>query len=327
MATIKDVARLSNVSVSTVSRVINSSGYVAKEVHERVVKSMKALNYQPNEVARGLVSKKTSIIGLIIPDVSNPFFSDIARGVEDKAIMNQYNVMLCNTDWQLERETNYIKLLQGKWVEGIVLAGTRSLEAELTSVLGNLPVVFVDRKPFNSASAIWSDNEQGGYMATNHLIENGCENIVHLSGPKDSPSAVARRTGFLKAIEEHPEVTGSVIQGDFRYNSGFSLASDLFSKKEFPDGIFAGNDLMAVGVTQAANRYKVNIPEDIKLIGYDNIAMSQYVYPSISTIAQSGYEMGGMALELLLESLERKEKRDVQQEFSPQLIIRKSTQK
>jgi LacI family transcriptional regulator len=325
MATIKDVARLANVSVSTVSRVINNSGYVAKEVYDRVVAAMEQLNYRPNAIARGLVSRKTATIGLIIPDVANPFFSDIARGVEDEAIASGYTVILCNTDWKLEREQMYVNLLQGKWVEGIVLVGSRTPEQDLIRQLNGLPVILADRKPTHLQSAVWSDNEVGAYIATKHLIDIGCRKIAHISGPDDSPSAAARRAGFRKAVEEEVGVYGTIAPGDFRYDGGYEAAMKLFSTRDIPDGIFAANDMMAIAVVQAANRMGIRIPDDVKLVGYDNILMSEYVYPSITTVEQRGYDMGREASRILIARLDGRTDVEPSKEFEPSLLVRHST--
>jgi LacI family transcriptional regulator len=325
MATIKDVARLANVSVSTVSRVINQSGYVGKEFYDRVVWAMKELNYQPNAIARGLVSRKTATIGLIVPDVANPFFSDVARGVEDEAIANGYTVILCNTDWNLQREQMYVNLLQGKWVEGIVLVGSRTPEQEVVSLLNGLPIILADRKPTHLKSGVWTDNEVGAYLATKHLIEMGCRKIAHISGPEDSPSATARRAGFRQAIEEQVGVYGTVAQGDFRYDGGYEAAIQLLSAEDVPDGIFAANDVMAIAVVQAANRKGIRIPEDVKLVGYDNIPMSEYVYPSITTVEQRGYDMGRTASKILIAQLDGRDDVSLTKEFEPTLLVRHST--
>ncbi|GMA51382.1 LacI family transcriptional regulator [Alicyclobacillus contaminans] len=326
MATIKDVARLANVSVSTVSRAINHSGYVAKDVYDRVLAAMRELNYQPNAVARGLVSRKTGSIGLIIPDVANPFFSDIARGVEDEAIANGYTVILCNTDWNLQREQMYVRLMQGKWVEGIVLVGSRTPEQELAALLNGLPIVLADRKPNLLKSAVWSDNEVGAYLATQHLMDVGCRKIAHIAGPEDSPSATARRMGFRRAIEEQVGVYGTIAQGNFRFDGGYDAAMKLFTADDPPEGIFAANDMMAVAVIQAANRLGIRIPRDVRLVGYDNISMSEYVYPSITTVEQRGYDMGREASKLLLALLEQRMDAVLTKELEPTLLIRQSTQ-
>jgi len=325
MATIKDVARQAGVSVTTVSRVINDNGYVAKDVHQRVIEAMKDLHYQPNAIARGLVSRRTETLGLIVPDVANPFFADIARGVEDEAIENGFTVILCNTDWKLEREQKYINLMRGKWVEGIVLVGSRGDEKDLARQLDGLPVVMVDRKPSAFRNAVWSDNEVGAYVATKHLVDIGCSRIAHISGPEDSPSAEARKVGFFRALEEHAGVYGTVLPGDFRYSGGFAAAEHLFSRGVPPEGIFSGNDMMAVGVIQAANRLGIRIPEDIKLVGYDNIAMAEYVFPSLTTIEQRAYEMGREASHILAAQLAGEGGVENEREYEPTIIVRHST--
>lgn len=330
MITIKDVAQKAGVSVTTVSRVINRSGYVGESAQARVIKVMEELNFIPSHVARGLVSGKTSTIGLLIPDVANPFFSDIARGIEDAAIAQGYTTILCNSDWNLDREIMYIDILRSKWVDGVIIAGSRSNEEVVTKAAGMLPMVWVDRQNSNTKSSVWMDNDKGGRIATQHLLNIGCQHLIHVSGPEDSPSAKARWQGFEKTIVNgrtlNSSLTGELIQGNFRFEGGYEIGSSLLRSKNRPDGIFAANDLMAIGIIQAARSCGVDVPGELAVIGYDNIAMCEYVFPSLTTIAQPGYAMGRAAFQLLKQQLGADgEIRAEQQEFEPKLILRGST--
>lgn len=337
MATIKDVARLAGVSVSTVSRVINQSGYVGAESHAKVLKAMEQLHFAPSDIARGLVSRKTSSIGLLIPDVANPFFSDVARGTEDAAIAEGFTIILCNSDWQLHRERMYLDLLRGKWVEGVIVVGSRSEERELTKAIGSLPFVLVDQRATSGrSSSVWMNNERGGFVATQHLLDMGCRRVVHVTGPVDSPSAAAREVGFLQAVKAFSETSGERLEarrvpGDFRYDGGYRAALEWFgpesSADRRPDGIFAANDLMAIGIIQAAQSLGVHVPEDVSVIGYDNIAMAEYVAPKLTTVDQPGYRMGQAAFEMLHRRLQTGVNQQESQEFEPTLILRQSTRR
>ena len=325
LATIKDVARHAGVGVGTVSRVINESGYVAEETRKRVLAAMKVLDFQPNLIARGLVSRKTSMIGLIIPDVANPFFADVARGVEDAAIQSGFTVILCNSDWKPERERMYLNLLQSKWAEGIIVVGSRLDEAELVQTINGLPYVLVDRPSLVPGGAVWSDNERGAKIATEHLISRGSKYLLHIAGPSGSRSSEARENGFREVVENQGAVQFEIVRGDFRYQSGFDIAQQILSRNDRPDGIFAGNDLMAVGVIQGAAKLGIRVPDDLLVMGYDNISMSEYVNPALTTIDQPAQAMGKAAFEIFHDRLSGSGDILTQQEFEPRLIERLST--
>lgn len=303
---------------------------MGESAQARALKAMEELNFIPSHVARGLVSGKTATIGLLIPDVANPFFSDIARGIEDAAIARGYMTILCNSDWNLDREIMYIDILRSKWVDGVIIAGSRSDEEVVAKAVGTLPTVWVDRQNSDIKNSVWMDNEKGGRIATQHLLNLGCQYLIHVSGPEDSPSAKARRLGFEKAIVKgrtlNSSVTGELIQGNFRYEGGYEIGLSLLRSKNRPDGIFAANDLMAIGIIQAARSCGIDVPDELAVIGYDNIAMCEYVFPSLTTIAQPGYAMGRASFNLLRQQLGADgEMRTEQQEFEPKLILRGST--
>jgi LacI family transcriptional regulator len=327
MATIKDVAKQAGVSISTVSRVINSSGYVAKDKKESVLKAMKELNFQPNLIARGLVQGQTSTVGLLIPDITNPFFADIARGVEDTAINLGFNVILCNSDWKLDREQLYLSLLKSKKVDGVIVVGTRSKEQTLLKALEPLPFVFVDRKVTKSKNCVWVDHEKGACKAVLHLLEKGCQNIVHVTGPDKSPSALSRKKGYELMMKKH-HLKSVLIPSDFRFEGGYKSGELLFEQKNIPDGIFAGNDLLALGIIQAAIERGIKVPDDVLIVGYDNIEMSKIIQPTLSTIGQPAYEMGCGAFKMLHRKLTDSAAVGSEiLEFEPVLIPRGSTQK
>ncbi|SIT05733.1 transcriptional regulator, LacI family [Alicyclobacillus vulcanalis] len=288
---------------------------------------MKELHYQPNRIARGLVSRRTSTIGLLIPDVANPFFSEMARGVEDAAIAKGYSVLLCNSDWNPEREQMYIELLKGRWVDGIVVVGSRSQASAIEASVGDTPLVIVDRRSSEFKWSVWTDNCQGAVLAVEHLLAMGCTNIVHIAGPNDSPSAQERRKGYEQAMSR-AGLAGKVYEGDFRFASGFHIATMILEGSERPDGIFAANDLMAIGALQAAAKLGIEVPRDVAVVGYDNIPTAGYVSPSLTTIEQPSYEMGASAFELLFEQLTDDSVQGVRKaKFEPRLVVRHSSVK
>lgn len=317
--TIKEVAKFAEVSVSTVSRVINNSGYVGEKTRQKILEAMRTLNFEPSSIARGLVSGRTSTIGLLLPDVANPFFAEVARGTEEAAIKKGFTVILCNTDWSLEREKMYLNVLKGRAVEGVIIIGNRSPERDLIQELAPVPCVFVDRKVVSHESYIWVDHERGAQLATEKLLSSGCTSIAHISGPRKSTSARARLSGYLKAMKA-AHLQSNVLPGDFRFAGGYEAAKELFAREEPPDGIFAANDMMAIGVIQAANELGVKVPTDVSIIGYDDIDMAKCISPALTTIRQPAHEMGKAAFTLF-----ENHSMDMKIEFEAKLIERKST--
>jgi LacI family transcriptional regulator len=329
MATIKDVARIAGVSVSTVSRVINDNGYVSADKRQKVMNAMDILGFRPSNIARGLVSGKTYTIGLVIPDISNPFFPDIARGVEDEAIANNYNLILCNSDWKVEREHMYLSLLLEKRCEGVVLVGTRSLESDLLKVIGKMPFVSVDREMIQAGHSVWVDNEFGAYTATKHLYEVGYKRVVHISGPLSVSTAQARLAGYKQAVGEFGYHEPQIVESDFRTKGGHEAALRILEQQDNlrPDAIFAGNDLMAIGVLQACEKIGIKSGTELGVVGFDGIGAGAYTSPSLTTIFQPGYEMGRRACQLLLEEISNPSRRRIKEVFNFELLVRSSTQR
>lgn len=332
--TIKDIARLANVSITTVSRVINNkSEGISEATRSKILEIIKETNYQPNTIARGLVTKKTKSIGLIIPDITNPFFPDIARGVEDSANIYGYNVFLCNTDDKIDKENDYIKALKEKYVDGIIFTSSSITESKHISEImnNNIPIVMIDRyiKPERrKICGVFLDNYKGGYLATKHLIDLGHNNIACISGPLYTESAKERLRGYKDALAENNIKINEeiIIEGDYKIKGG-ALALEKLLDKKYITGVFACNDLMAYGAykTLKANGYK--IPNDISVVGFDDIQLSQIMEPQLTTVKQPSYDMGLMAMRMLIKLIEGKRLSKKIINFEPQLIIRQSTKR
>ncbi|WP_333871487.1 LacI family DNA-binding transcriptional regulator [Desulforamulus putei] len=332
MATIKDVAKLAGVSVSTVSRVLNTSGYVEKTTEERVIAAIKQLNYKPSQIARGLVSKKTKTFGLVLPDITNPFFPEVARGAEDEARRHGYNIILCNSDWDIQKEKMYLGILQEKCVDGIILVGSRLNEDYLGKIMSVLatPFVLLDRTSTLDVHSISTNNVLGSYLATKHLIEQGYQNIAHIAGPPLSPTAQQRLIGYKNALAEHniPLDLVLVVEGDYRISGGALAMKRLLHLKKVPDAVFCANDLMAIGALEVLQEAGVKVPDQVALVGYDGINLSKYVYPRISTIIQPTYKMGSTAVQLILETLNKGTQTIFKHiELEPVLAVRESSLK
>jgi LacI family transcriptional regulator len=330
MATIRDVAKLAGVSVATVSRVLNKNGYVNKETEQKVMKAIEQLHYQPNAVARGLAGKQTGTIALILPDIANPFFPEIARAVEDVAQRYGYTVILCNSDDQGHKEQSYIEVLQKKYIDGIIFASNTLGEEDVKNMRRkNIPVVVLDRAPNRQlCSVIRSQNYEGAKLAVQHLLDAGCQRIAHIYGPQDFVTAKERLEGYEDSVRQFPWYTPSLmVPGYFRLEGGLKAVRDLLARHPDVDGIFAGNDLMAIGALKGLHQLGIRVPQDVALIGFDGIGLTEITEPELSTVAQPIYEMGSLAAKVLIEKIETGQKEDRLYELDVTLVERDSTRR
>jgi LacI family transcriptional regulator len=324
MTTIRDVAKHAQVSVATVSRVLNQKGYVSKQAEEAVAAAIKELDFRPNAVARTLYNKSSRMIGLILPDITNPFFPELARAVEDIALTYGYTVVLCNADEDIKKERNYLEALKQKYVDGIILTTNQLSFAEVDKV--GVPMVALDRIIGDQIPTVVSANKEGAEMATTHLIESGCKFIAHLRGPKGLATADDRLHGFRKVVEK-VGIASIVGEADFHFEKSEQVTRDLLDQHPSIDGIFASSDVTAAGAMKAVNRMGKRVPEDIQIIGYDGIPFGEMLVPSLTTIAQPIYEMGATAARLLIKLIEKKPIEGSYFELSTNLIVRETTKR
>jgi LacI family transcriptional regulator len=307
MPTIRDVAAYARVSASTVSHVLNATRFVEPETEERVRAAIEALGYRPNSVARSLRRRKTSTIGLLIPDISNPFFGDIARAIEDAGFSEGYNVILCNSDLSETKEMAYIEVLLSKQVDGLVLISSGNRSDPLRAILdAGVPVVVADRELGGlPVDQVLVDNEHGGYLAGQYLVHLGHRNIACIAGPEGLTLSTERITGFRRALKEAgielPD--DAVIHGDFRYAGGEAAMHELLRQNDNLSAVFAANDTMAIGAINVLSRAGLRVPDDVSVIGFDNILQSTAIVPSITTIAQPVAELGQSSVSLLLKRI------------------------
>lgn len=329
IATMRDVAERAGVSVTTVSHVINDTRPVSDELRRRVLASMANLGYQPNRLARSLRRGQTHTIGMIIPDSANPFFAEMARGVEDTSFENGYSVILCNSDGDLNKELLYTNVLTEKRVDGIlfVAAGLstdriRDLQTQRT------PLVVVDRDlPDAAVDSVLTDNAQGGWLAARHLIDLGHRRIACITGPSDVTPSAERVTGYRQAMKKAgiPVDESLVVKGDFQYDSAYRASIQLLQIKDPPTAIFACNDLMAVAVMSAALAEGRQVPGDLSVVGFDDVRLAAFANPPLTTIAQPKYEMGVVAATMLLERMRDLEMPAHRRVFETNLVTRRST--
>ncbi|CAG7654876.1 LacI family DNA-binding transcriptional regulator [Paenibacillus allorhizosphaerae] len=330
MATIRDVAKLAGVSVATISRYLNKTGYVNVDTEHKIKKAIETLKYEPSSVARGLAGKQTKTIALILPDISNPFFPELARAVEDVASTYGYTVIFGNSDDQGVKERTYIELLKKKYIDGIIFASnTLNRDDAVQMNQSGIPIVCLDRGPDNhSCSVVRSKNREGAQLAVQHLLAAGCRKIAHIYGPMDLITAQERMKGYEDAVKSLPWFSPSLmVSGNFQINGGMKATEQLLHTHPDIDGIFAGNDLMAVGALKALHRMQILVPQQVKVCGFDGIQMAEITEPELTTVAQPIYEMGATVSRLLIKKIEGNLDTNEIYELDVTLIPRRSTQK
>lgn len=325
MSTINDVALKAGVSVTTVSRVLNNRGYISEATRAKVYKTMEELNYQPNELARSLLRKQSNLIGLIIPSVSHPFFGELTNHIEYYAYQNGFKVLLCSSHMDPGKEKDYIAMLKRNRVDGIIM-GSHTLEIEEYLNLHS-PIVTIDRQIGNEIPYVSSDNYHGGVLATELLVSKGCRNIVHICGNLELKMlANDRNDGFRDTAEKHG-IHHMTIQTDMNVFDQQQYERIIHKAlEEYPDmdGIFASSDVIAgFAVRECLSKGK-KVPQDIRIVGYDDVNMASWFIPGITTIRQPIEAMGHLAVELIQKQL-KGDSFDPKNLLSVELIERSTT--
>jgi LacI family transcriptional regulator len=323
------VAKKAGVSLTTVSHVINKTRFVSDEVTMRVQAAMQELDYQPNALARSLRRGETRTLGLILPDSANPFFAEIGHAIEMEAFNAGYSVILCNTEDEARKELLYTDVLSKKQVDGMIFVATGEQSDSVQNVLRlDLPLVLVDRQlPALETDAVLTDNRLGGALAAQFLTDLGHHKLACITGPSHLTPSADRVTGFLETLEAAGIDRSSVRleRGDFHPESGYQAGIQLLSKpEELPSAVFCSNDLMAIGLCRAVMEYGLRIPEDISILGFDDIELSKYFNPPLTTIRQPKAEIGQVAVSMLLERIKDHRLPARQKVFKPQLQERRS---
>lgn len=330
--TIYDVAKKAGVSIATVSRVLNNSIHVSEKTKQKVKTAIEELNYTPNILASALTKKSTLTIGLLIPDISNPFFSELSRGVEDACNDFGFNTVICNTDYSLQKEAAYINLLRQKSVDGFVITTAHYNDKNVIQLIKDrIPMVLLDRNIERSDAydidLVLSDNIGGGYLATKHLIQLGHKNIACFLGPPEIEVNVEREKGYIKAMKEakltiNPSL---VAYGDFKLEFGYKKTIELLNRHIIPTAFFAANDLIAVGIIRALKSVGLSVPSDISVVGFDDTIFAEIIDPPLTSVNQPIREMGYHATKLLIKKLRGERSTSKKIIFDTELIIREST--
>jgi len=328
--TIRDVAKLAGVAPITVSRVVNNLPGVSPDTRDRVHKAIAELNYVPNAMAKSLRSQQSRTIALVLTDITNPFWTTVARGVEDTTARRGYNVIFCNTDEDLEKEAKYINILLQRRVDGLIIAPSSNDEQCLLSLKHhNVPCVLIDRRVNGfKADVVRSDSREGARLLTQHLINLGHRRIALLAGPLEVFTSRERLAGFLETMHKNniPVDDDLVKEGMFEEDGGFQFAREILDCLPRPTAIFAANLSIAIGALRALREAGVRVPEDIGLVCFDDLPQASLIYPFLTVWAQRPYAMGVAAAELLLDRMTSKTRRHKVREIiiDADLIIRKS---
>lgn len=330
MPTLKDVAREADVSVSTASRVFNGSDKVLPATRERVREAANKLGYQLSRVARRLrVQDGTAnLIGLVIPDIQNPFFADITRGVEDVARDRDYALILSNSDEDPKKQRLAIDVLMTEDVDGVIVPPVRPQDPEVNRLVENdIPVVCVDRRLRNTpVDTVLSDNRKGARIAVSHLLEQGHERIGFVGGIPDISTSTERRDGYEQALQDHDLCVDPQLikEGDSRQERGQYLTQQLLDLDHPPTALFTGNNLTTLGALSALNTRGLRVPEDVALVGYDDVPWAMALNPPPTVVDQPAYEIGNQAAEILFERLNEPTRDPTVDTLQPELIIRES---
>ncbi|MFC7391614.1 LacI family DNA-binding transcriptional regulator [Scopulibacillus cellulosilyticus] len=325
MSNLKDVAKLAKVSTATVSRVLTNKGNVTAENKRKVMEAVKELNYHPNILGRQLRTMETKTILVVVPDITNTFFSNVLRGIESIAMENGYQVLLGDTQNRIESE--YFNHLYYKKVDGAILLTARTDPQVLNMLFENYPIVlaceFIEGAEIPTINI---DNISGAQQMTNHLISLGHERIAHITGPLDGVLGRDRLKGYRKAMaHRHLETPDElIVEGNFSFDSGYHLMEKLLNLKNPPTSVFAANDEMAIGAIKSIKANNLSVPEDIAVVGFDGIQMSTIVEPALTTFSQPTFEIGSNAMELLICLLRKERLEEKQVILNGRTVIRES---
>jgi LacI family transcriptional regulator len=331
--TIKDIAKIAKVSNTAVSMALRGHTRIGQETRQKILRIAKRLDYQPNFIARSLVIKKTNTIGLIITSILNPFYPELAKGIEDKAMELGYNIILCSTNYDLKLEKYFIDILKSKGVDGIIFASVEVNDPNIKPLIEeNFPFILVNRRIHNRflnkrIDYIVLDNFSGGYMAMEHLYQLGHRRVGIIAGDLNTSTAIERIEGAKKLLKEYGLKLDQnlLMECNFSKELAYHATKKFLSMKLPPSAIFAENDYMALGVREAILESGLKIPENMALIGFDDIAFSATKGVELTTIRQKKYDMGTLAVEVLVEKIEKRSPRAVTQiTLEPEIIIRNS---
>lgn len=327
-ASMRDVAALADVSVGTVSNVLNHPQMVTPKTREKVEQAIAHLGFVPNAPARQLRAGRAQVIGLVVPDIANPFFTEVARGVEDAALEAGFVVILCNSDEQATREDRYLSVLESQRVGAILITPARKGLKPLRRLIANGTAVALldNEEATQEVCSVSVDDALGGQLAARHVIGLGHRSIAWLAGPSDIPQVADRESGILRASSEHQVVCQRVVAGQMTTDAGHSAIEAALAEGNLPSAILCANDLLALGAMRAIRRAGLRIPQDVSIVGYDDIDFAASAAVPLTTLRQPKYELGVAAARMVISEFMHPASHAHQQvRFQPQLVVREST--
>jgi LacI family transcriptional regulator len=325
---IYDISKAVGVSIATVSRVLNGSARVSEEVRTKVQRAVRDLDYHPNALARSLVHKSTQTLALVVPDISNPFFPEIARGVEDAANKAGYNVILCNSDNSPQKEVWYCTMVRKRRVDGTIFITTARTTQHIAGLAkAGVPVVLVDREPGGlPIDLVVTENREGGKLTASHLLSLGHKRIGIITGALQTATGADRLCGIREVLLEAGAFRlDYLVEGTYHYDSGYRGMQRLLELSERPTAVIAGNDMTAVGAIKALTDAGLRVPDDVSVVGYDDISLAAMMTPGLTTVAQPKYQMGASSVEVLMQRLVDLGAPPRKVVLQPRLVVRGST--
>lgn len=327
--TIYDVARLAGVSTATVSRLLNGTGQIAPATRAAIEAAVEQLGYRPNTIARSLVTKSTQTIALLLPDITNPFYAALVSGIQEHALRQDHTMLLCTTEGDPEREEQYLGLLRAKQVDGALVDGLVLPPDRIARfVQDGFPIVCLDRDIESDAiPLVQVDNLAGGRLAADHLLSLGHSTIAHVTGPRALGISDERLRGYREAlaaagIAADPEL---VAEGRFTEQGGYEATRTLLGRGAGFTAVFAGNDLSAIGVLHAIAESRRRVPEDVSVVGFDDLRLSAFTTPPLTTVQQPAAEIAQRATELLFDLAGGRNVETTRHLLEPRLVVRAST--
>ncbi|MCG8454567.1 MAG: LacI family transcriptional regulator [Spirochaetales bacterium] len=326
--TIKDIAAQAGISYATVSRALNGKYGVSPATRRKVLELAHEMGYRPNAIAQGLVNRSTKTVGLIIPDITSPFYPRVALGIEDTMQQAGFSVFLCNTNWNPRREQSYLEHLTEKQVDGIFISSMARESREVEQCISrSMPLVYIASIPEDTKqSYVRTDNARGADLAVSHLLAQGRRRIAFIGSTQEPLSLEDRLRGYRAALvrENHPIDESLIALGEFREQSGYQSIRDMLSRGVIPDGVFAENDLLALGAVQGIQDAGFRVPQDIAVVGFDDIPMASHPDIALSTVHQPKYRIGQNAAEVMLQIFENGTDFTERRVLEPELLIRSS---
>ncbi|MCP3739451.1 LacI family DNA-binding transcriptional regulator [Rossellomorea sp. BNER] len=327
MIKLKEVAERANVSTATVSRVLSNTGKVTEKTKKKVLAAMEELNYQPNFLARQLRKLETKTILVVVPDIANTFFSKVIRGIESVAIQNGYQVLLGDSQNNGQSESQYLNHLRYKQIDGVILLTARTDSRLIEDLSDDYPVVLAcEYLEGSRIPTVSIDNISSARKMTDHLIKQGHQRVAHISGPMNIILGRDRLKGYEQAMTQNSYEIDQVLvqEGDFSYESGYKLMEKFLALQNPPTAVFAANDEMAIGAIKAIKKHRLSVPEDIAVVGFDDIDMASIMEPELTTVAQPTFDIGSTAMDLLLCLMKKEPLTKKQFVLEDQLMIRQS---